>query len=132
MSRFDWRGAGVGWALALAALVVGYLGYGWRGLALAITATLFWLLLQFSRALRALRVAADRPLGQVPNAVMFNARLARGMRLPDVLRLTRSLGRQVGTDPEAFAWVDAAGDEVRVELRDGRVSAWSLTRAAAP
>lgn len=121
----------VGWALALAALVGGWLSYGWRGLVLAVTVIVFWLLLQFSRSLRALQRAAGRPVGSVPNAVMFNAKLQAGLRLPQVLALTGSLGRKVGDDPEAWAWADAAGDEVRVELHGGRVSAWKLTRAAA-
>lgn len=126
----------VGWGLALAAVVGGWLSYGWQGLVLAVTVIVFWLLLQFSRSLRALQRAAGRPVGSVPNAVMFNARLQEGLRLPQVLALTGSLGRKVegagGQGPETWAWADAAGDEVRVELHDGRVSAWKLTRAAAP
>jgi hypothetical protein len=123
-----------GWALALAAVVGGWLSYGWQGLVLAVTVIVFWLLLQFSRSLRALQRAAGRPVGSVPNAVMFSAKLQAGLRLPQVLALTGSLGRKVGdTDgqgPETWAWADAAGDEVRVELHGGRVSAWKLTRAA--
>lgn len=126
--------AAVGWALAVAAVAAGYASYGWPGVVLAISAIVFWLLLQFSRAVRVLRTAGSNPVGQVPNAVMLNARLAHGMRLPDVLKLTCSLGRRVGEgeDPEVWAWADEAGDEVRVELRDGRVSAWQLHRADAP
>ncbi len=119
-----------GWALALAAVVGGWLSYGWQGLVLALTVIVFWLLLQFSRSLRALQRAAGRPVGSVPNAVMLNAKLQAGLRLPQVLALTGSLGRKVGDDPETWAWADAAGDEVRVELHGGRVCAWKLTRAA--
>ena len=122
----------LGWALAALAVAAGYAGYGWQGVVLAVTVIVFWLLLQFSRSLRVLRDAAGRPLGQVDNAVMLHARVHVGMRLPEVLRLTRSLGRKVGDAPaEAFAWCDAAGDEVRVELRGGKVSGVTLTRAAA-
>ena len=121
----------LGWALAAMAVAVGWIGYGWRGVVLAVTVIVFWLLLQFSRALRVLRTAAGRPIGQVPNAVMLHARLHTGMRLPEVLKITRSLGRKVTDDPETWAWADAGGDEVRVELRDGRVSAWALQRAGA-
>jgi hypothetical protein len=123
------------WGLALAAFAVGYAAYGWRGVALAFTAVTFWLLLQFSRALRVLRLAGDNPVGQVPNAVMLQARLSKGMRLPQVLKLTQSLGRRIGEAPEGdvehYAWSDAGGDEVRVVLRDGRVTEWALHRAAA-
>ena len=124
--------AWLGWLLAVAAVTAGYVGWGWRGVVLALTAIVFWLLLQFSRALRTLRDAGSRPVGQVPNAVMFNARLQSGMRLPQILVLTRSLGRKLADDPETYAWADAAGDEVQVELRGGRVTRWALKRAAAP
>ncbi len=135
LPRLPRMNAALSWALALAALVTGFLGYGWRGLVLALSVIVFWLLLQFSRALRTLRDAAGRPVGRVDNAVMLNARLHPGMRLPKVLALTRCLGRKVGDAPEAFEWQDAAGDRVRVELHAGRVSRWQLHRsdvAAAP
>ena len=127
--------AASGWALAVAAVVVGYIGYGWRGLALALTITVFWLLLQFSRAVRVLREASGNPVGQVPNAVMLHARLQVGMRLPAILKITRSLGRRTSEEaagaPEGYTWTDAGGDAVRVELRGGRVTRWDLQRAAA-
>ena len=124
--------AALGWALAALAVAAGYVGYGWQGVVLAFTVIVFWLLLQFSRSLRALRDASGRPVGQVDSAVMLHARVHAGMRLVEVLKLTRSLGRRVADEPaEAFAWRDGAGDEVRVELRDGRVSAVTLVRAAA-
>ena len=63
----------VGWGLALVAVVAGWLGYGWRGLVLAVTVIVFWLLLQFSRSLRALQRAGQRPVGTVANAVMLHA-----------------------------------------------------------
>jgi Na+-transporting NADH:ubiquinone oxidoreductase subunit NqrB len=120
-----------GWALAVAAVAVGYVGYGWRGVALAFTVTAFWLLLQFSRALRTLRLAASQPVGHVANAVMLQAQLQRGMRLPQVLQITRSLGRRVADEPETWAWADEAGDEVQVVLEGGRVTRWELKRAGA-
>ena len=121
--------AWLGWGLAVVAVAAGYVSYGWRGVALAATVTAFWLLLQFSRALRTLRDATGRPLGQVPNAVMLNARLQPGMRLPDVIKHTRSLGRKLSDQPETWAWADEAGDEVHVVLINGRISAWELKRA---
>jgi len=123
----------LGWCLVVAAVAAGYVGYGWRGVALALTVTVFWLLLQFSRALRALREAGRNPVGQVASAVMFNARLHRGMRLPQVLKITRSLGRRrddMGTGTgETWSWVDAGGHEVLVRLDGGRVTRWDLKRA---
>jgi hypothetical protein len=123
----------MGWGLAVVALAVGYASYGWQGVALAVSVIAFWLLLQFSRALRALRNAASRPVGVVDNAVMLHAGLHAGMRLPQILKLTRSLGDKVADPPdEAFAWADAAGDSVRVQLLDGRLASWTLQRAAEP
>jgi hypothetical protein len=122
--------AWAGWVLAVAAVAAGYLGYGWPGVALAVSVVAFWLLLQFSRALRALRHASGSPVGQVPNAVMFNARLQKGTRLPEILKTTRSLGRAVSAEPEVWAWADAGGDEVWVHMHQGRVTRWELRRAA--
>lgn len=119
-----------GWALAGVAVVVGWFAYGWRGIALAITVVVFWLLLQFSRSLRVLRRAAQSPVGHVNSAVMLNARLARGMRLPEIIRLTGSLGTRVSDEPETYAWRDTGGDQVEVVLVEARCDRWQLKRAA--
>ena len=121
----------LGWALAAVALAVGYLGYGWQGAVLALSVVVFWLLLQFSRSLRVLRMAAQRPKGSIDSAVMLQSRLQPGMLMMQVLPLTRSLGEKVADEPETWLWRDAGGDAVRVELRAGRVSAVLLERAAA-
>lgn len=123
--------AWLGWGLVVAAIAGGYVSYGWQGVLVAITATVFWMLLQFNQSLRVLRMASARPVGRVPNAVMLNARLQTGLRLPAVLKLTRSLGRQVSEQPEVWAWCDEGGDEVQVQLDHGRVTQWTLRRAAA-
>ena len=121
----------LGWALATAALAVGWFAYGWRGLVLALSVVAFWLLLQFSRSLRVLRLAAQRPKGSIDSAVMLQSRLQPGMLMMQVLPLTRSLGEKVADEPETWLWRDAGGDAVRVALRAGRVSAVLLERAAA-
>ncbi len=118
----------VGWALAAAALVSGWLGYGWRGFVLALSVIAFWLLLQASRTLRVLRNAARSPLGHVDSAVMLNAKLGVGLRLADVIALTRSLGRKVSAEPEVFAWRDGGGDEVEATFESGRCTHWQLRR----
>ncbi|MGA1286920.1 MAG: hypothetical protein ACO305_17690 [Rubrivivax sp.] len=127
-----------GWALALAAVVLGWLQWGWRGVLVAVTVVVFWLLLQFSRAVRVMRLAAGAPVGQVASAVMLHARLRQGMRLMEILPLTRSLGQRVEpphappqAGPESverFAWCDASGARVQVELVHGRLRAWTLQR----
>ena len=121
--------ATIGWALAVAAVAVGYAGYGWRGVLLAVTVIVFWLLLQFSRALRVMRLAAQAPVGQVSSAVMLHAKLQPGMPLMAVIKLTRSLGRKVRDEPETFAWRDESGAEVEIEFAGGRCQVWRLTRA---
>lgn len=118
-----------GWLLAATAVAVGWFAWGWRGVVLAVSASVFWMLLQFSRALRAMRQAAGRPMGSTPNAVMLHAKLAPGMRLLDIIPVAGSLGRPVAEDPETFVWQDEGGDTVRVELRAGRLQAWKLERA---
>ena len=124
----------LGWALAVAAIAAGSVGYGWPGVVLAITVIVFWLLLQFSRALRVMRAAAGRPMGHVNSAVMLQSRLHDGMLLAQVMKLTGSFGvrrSEVGVEPEVFAWADSSGDEVVVELRGGKVRGWRLQRGAA-
>ena len=122
----------LGWGLAVVAVAVGWRTWGWQGVLLAVTVIVFWLLLEFSRSVRVLRQVAGAPVGSVHSAVMFNARLQAGMRLPQVLKLTRSLGRQISQDPEVWAWADNGADEVRVTLQGGRVASWQLVRAAVP
>ena len=120
------------WGLVAAALAAGWFGYGWRGVVLAVTVIVFWLLLQFSRALRAMRKAAGAPVGQVASAVMLHSKLREGMTLAQVLEIAGSLGARVDAQGdgahEAWRWVDAGGVAVRVELHGGKVSRWSLER----
>lgn len=122
--------AAIGWALAVAALAAGFLGYGWRGLVLALSVIVFWLLLQFSRALRVLRSAAGSPVGHVASAVTLQSKLQVGAPLSAVIGLARSLGRKVRDEPQTFAWRDAGGVEVEVEFERGRCSRWILNRPA--
>ena len=133
----------IGWALAALAVGLGYAQWGWQGIVLAVTVIVFWLLLQFGRALRVMRQAGGAPVGHVASAVMLNSRLRPGMRLLEIIPLTRSLGEKVGgsMDPtapalgsgcalvECFRWRDSSGASVRVELRDGRLVRWELIRS---
>ena len=118
----------VGWALAVLAVAVAWAQWQWQGLALAFTVIVFWLLLQFNRTMRVMRLASNRPVGQVDSAVMLHARLHAGMRMLEILPLTRSLGRRVSDDPEVFEWRDDSGATLRVTLQRGRCSHWTLQR----
>ena len=118
----------IGWGLAAAGVAVGWIQWGWQGVVLAVTIIVFWLLLQFSRAVRVMRTAAGSPVGHVDSAVMLHAKLHPGMRLLDILPLTRSLGERVRENPETFVWRDPSGVSVEVELQDGRCTTWQLKR----
>jgi hypothetical protein len=126
-----------GWILAALAVAVGWHQWGWQGVVLAVTVTVFWLLLQFNRAVRVMRQASGAPVGHVASAVMLHSRLREGMRLLEIIPLTRSLGQRLD-DPasadaalERFVWSDASGASVRVELSRGRLRAWTLERPSA-
>jgi hypothetical protein len=118
----------IGWVLAVAAVALGYVQWGWPGVALGVSVVVFWLLLQFSRAMRVMKMAGAAPLGHVDSAVMLHAKLSKGMTLMQILPLTRSLGVKVSDVPEIFEWRDTSGAVLRVELVGGRCSAWALER----
>ena len=119
----------VGWALAVAGIAAGYVGWGWRGVVLGVTAIVFWLLLQFSRSLRVLQRAGRAPVGQVDSALMLHSRLKPGLSLLQVLVLTRSLGTRLSERPESWGWADPGGARVRLEFDRGKLQRWSLQRA---
>jgi uncharacterized protein (DUF58 family) len=117
-----------GWGLAAAALVAGYVAWGWPGVVLGFTLVVFWLLLQFSRSLRVLRNAGRAPVGHVDSVVMLHSQVKAGMTLMQVLATTRSLGRKLGESPERWGWVDPGGARISLEFHDGKLRSWALTR----
>lgn len=123
--------AWIGWALAITALVVGWRQYGWPGLVFAFTCVVFWLLLQFNKAVRVMRNAGSAPIGYVDSAVMLNAKLKPGMPMLQVVMMTKSLGQKIDT-PEAglerFRWTDPGGSHVTLDLRGGKAVRWTLWR----
>ncbi len=129
----------LGWALAVVAVAAGYIGYGWPGVLLAVSVVVFWLLLQFSRAMRLMRMAAQQPIGSVKSALMLHTRMQSGLRLADVMKMTGSFGAVVkpnaaggaAPDTETYTWADDGGDTLQVTLRAGKVSSWLLQRAEA-
>jgi hypothetical protein len=120
--------AKLGWALAVLAVALGYVQFGWPGAVMAISAVVFWLLMQFTRAMRAMRVAGGAPVGSVASAVMLNAKLKIGQRLMDVIVLTRSLGEKLSDEPETYRWTDGSDVSVTVEFSKGQCVRWTLAR----
>ncbi|MDT9001895.1 hypothetical protein RQP53_21640 [Paucibacter sp. APW11] len=118
----------LGGLLSLAALFAGGLLLGWKGVVLALTVIVFWLLLQFSRLMRVMKQAGAAPLGSLKgSALMLHSQLKPGMPLLELLKLSGSLGKK--TAPDAYTWQDAGGDRLEIRLHKGRVQHWTLTRA---
>ena len=118
----------IGWTLAVIGTALGYRHYGWPGVAVCVSVVVFWLLLQFSKAMRAMRVAGQSPVGVVPSAVMLHSKLRKGMRLMQIILHTRSLGAKVRERPEVWRWTDGSGASVAVTLVNGRCTGWTLER----
>ncbi|HET9641896.1 MAG TPA: hypothetical protein VFP68_00710 [Burkholderiaceae bacterium] len=120
----------VGWGLAVVAIAFGYARYGWQGALFAITFVVFWLLLNFTRMMRVLSRAGKAPVGHVGSAVMLHSKLRPGMRVLDIISMTRSLGQRVSELPEVWRWTDDGRSSVEVTIENGRVSRWILHRPA--
>jgi hypothetical protein len=122
----------IGWGLAVAAVAMGHILYGWPGVFLAFTMIVFWLLLQFSRALRVMRAAATNPVASVDSALMAHTRIQRGMKMLAVLRETKSLGQRLPhASPgaqESWEWRDRGGDALVVDFVRGRCVGAALVR----
>jgi hypothetical protein len=106
--------------------------YGWPGLAFALSAIVFWLLLTFNRAVRVMRNAGAAPVGHVASAVMFHAGLARGMTMLRIVGQTKCLGRKVEGGDDDWRWSDDGGASVVLHFERGRLVRWQLERAADP
>jgi hypothetical protein len=120
----------LGWGLAAALLAVAWQAYGWQGVLAAISAIVFWLLLQFNRAVRVMKNAGATPVGHVDSAVMLNAKLHAGMTMLQVVTLTKSLGRKRDAAGGTWAWGDAGGNEVTLHFERGRLARFEFARGA--
>ncbi len=116
---------------AVVLLWVAYRNNGWAGIALVGGGIVMFLLLHFTRTMKVLKRAADRPIGSVASAVMLNAKLKAGMTLLHVTAMTRALGElrsDRDAQPELYRWTDAGGSFVDAEFADGRLRRWTLVR----
>jgi hypothetical protein len=124
--------ARLGWLLAAVFAFAAWRAYEWAGLAFAASTIVFWLLLQFNRAVRVMKNAADSPLGHVANAVMFHAGLARGMTMLQIVTKTKSLGRKIEGSDDDWRWGDDGGASVVLHFEGGRLVRWQIERAPGP
>ena len=122
--------ARLGWLLAAVFAFAAWRAYDLAGLAFAASAIVFWLLLQFNRAVRVMKNAADSPVGHVASAVMFHAGLARGMTMLQIVTKTRSLGRKVEGSDDDWRWSDDGGASVVLHFERGRLARWQIERSA--
>ena len=122
----------LGWALAALFVALAWQGYGWQGLLFALSAIVFWLLLQFNRSVRVMKNTSHAPVGHVGSAVMLNARLRPGMTLLQVITLTKSLGRKLDAAGEAWAWEDESGSRVELHFVGGKLTRFTLVRPDLP
>jgi uncharacterized membrane protein YgcG len=120
----------VGWGLAVIAVAAAWKAYGWQGVVMAASVIVFWLLIQFSRALRVMKNAAEAPVGHIGSTVMLNSKLSAGQTMMQVVTMTRSLGRRIDPDGDTWAWADDGGSEVTLEFKGGKLAKWTLVRPA--
>lgn len=119
----------IGWPLAAVAIALGWWLWGWQGLALGGTMVSFWLVMQFTRAMKVMRVAGQSPMGHIKSALMLSTKLQAGMRMLDVVVMTKSLGERVSDTPEVWRWADTGGDAIDLHFSaKGRLERWTLQR----
>ena len=122
--------ARLGWLLAALFAFAAWRAYDLAGVAFAASTIVFWLLLQFNRAVRVMKNAADSPVGHVASAVMFHAWLARGMTMLQIVTKTKSLGRKVEGSDDDWRWSDDGDASVTLHFERGRLVRWQLDRSA--
>jgi hypothetical protein len=117
--------------LGVAVVVVAYRSAGWGGVALAAGGIVMWMLLHFTRMMKVLQRASNRPVGFVDSAVMLNARLRPGVNMLHVVAMTRALGDQLSekdAQPEVFRWTDGSASHVTCTFENGKLVKWELVR----
>jgi hypothetical protein len=121
--------------LGVVLVAVAYRAYGWPGVALAVGGIVMWMLLHFTRMMKVLQRAANRPVGYVDSAVMLHAKLKPRVNLLHVMAMTRALGEQISppdSQPEVYRWTDGTGSHVTCEFARGKLVKWELVRPPAP
>ncbi|MGZ5786311.1 MAG: glycerate kinase [Ramlibacter sp.] len=122
--------------VAVSVITVVVLAGAWRvggvaGLVLVVSGMVTWGLFHFTRVMRVLRSAAERPVGRVESAVMLNTGLKRRASLLHVVAATQSLGERLSekdAEPAIYRWSDAGGAHVTCEFANGKLVKWTLER----
>lgn len=121
--------------LGVVVVAVAWRGYGWPGVALAVGGIVMWMLLHFTRMMKVLQRASNRPVGYCDSAVMLNAKLRPGVAMLHVVAMTRALGEQLSpkdAQPEVYRWTDGTASTVTCEFHRGKLVKWALSRPQAP
>lgn len=119
--------------LGVAVIALAWQGWGWPGVALAVGGIVMWMLLHFTRMMKVLQRAANRPIGHCDSAVMLNARLRPGVNMLHVVAMTRALGELLSPkeqQPEVYRWTDPGESSVTCEFANGKLVKWELSRPA--
>ena len=117
--------------LGVVVVAIAYRAYGWPGVALAASGIVMWMLLHFTRMMKVLQRASNRPVGYCDSAVMLNAKLRPGVNLQHVIAMTRALGEQLSPkeqQPEIYRWTDGTASTVTCEFARGKLVKWELFR----
>ena len=67
--------------LGVAVVAIAWRAYGWPGVAMAVSGIVMWMLLHFTRMMKVLQRASNRPVGYCDSAVMLNAKLRPNLTL---------------------------------------------------
>jgi hypothetical protein len=117
--------------LGVVVVAAAYRALGWPGVALAAGGIVMWMLLHFTRMMRVLQRASNRPVGHCDSAVMLNAKLRPGVNLLHVMAMTKALGEQLSPkeqQPEVYRWTDGGASHVTCEFAHGKLVKWELFR----
>jgi len=120
--------------LGVVVVAVAYRAYGWPGVAMAAGGIVMWMLLHFTRMMKVLQRASNRPIGYCDSAVMLNAKLRPGVNLLHVMAMTRAIGEQLSPkdqQPEIYRWTDGTASHVTCEFQHGKLVKWELFRPQA-
>ncbi len=118
----------LGWLLVAAIGASAWLAYGWRGLAIAASVVVFWMLMQFNRTVRVMQDAAQRPVGHVPSAVMFHAGLRPGLTMLKIVKDTGTLGVKGEGPDDDWIWRDDGDVAVHLHFVHGALASWRIER----